>query len=170
MSVGLSCARLFRASRLVVDTGLHEFEMSRPEAIDYFFFNSLEVLPFIESEVDRYITWPGQAVGYLIGALKLESERMRAEVALGALFNVREWHDVMIRYLAPIELLITQLTDFYIREKEAGTFAQVWPPIIPQPRKSPLLNVTTLPTLLMQTLNPDRPLLNTPLRIQTFPA
>ncbi|MGE0009471.1 MAG: DUF885 family protein [Candidatus Babeliales bacterium] len=163
-------ARLFRAARLVVDTGLHEFEMSRPEAIDYFFFNSLEVVPFIESEVDRYITWPGQAVGYLIGALDLENERMRAQTELGPLFNLREWHDVLIRYLAPVELLITQLTDFYISRKEAGTFALVWPPIIPQPRRSPLLNITTLPALNIKGVNIDKLLSQHPLRLFTYPA
>lgn len=163
-------ARLFRAGRLVVDTGLHEFEMSRPEAVDYFFLNSLEEEPLIQSEVDRYITWPGQAVGYLVGALALERERARAETVLGQIFNLREWHDVMIRYLAPVGLLITQLTDFYIERKEAGTFAQVWPPIIPQPRRSPLLNVTTLPT---KTPNFDSLTVQpatTTVRMHTFPA
>lgn len=162
-------ARLFRANRLVVDTGLHAFEMSRPEAVDYMLFNSLEDEPLIQSEVDRYITWPGQAVGYLVGALALDRERMRAEIALGTSFNLQEWHDVLIRYLAPVELLITELTDFYIEGKSAGTFNQVWPPIIPQPRRSPLLNVTTLPTL--KAIAQDKlHTVATTARMLTFPA
>lgn len=136
-------ARLFRACRLVVDSSLHAFEMSRPEAVDFLFFNSVELEPFIESEVDRYITWPGQAVGYLVGALALERERAQAEAALGASFNLAQWHDVMIRYLAPVEQLITQLNDFYIERTLNGTFNEVWPPIVTQPRRSPLLNITT---------------------------
>ena len=87
---------MWRACRLVVDTGIHAFGWSRERAIDYMAQNSALALHNIEAEVDRYITWPGQALAYKNGELKLRELRARAEAALGPRFEVRAFHDLVL--------------------------------------------------------------------------
>lgn len=88
----------WRAARLVVDTGLHAFGWSRRQAIDYLAANIS--LPLVEatSEVDRYISWPGQALSYYVGYLKIRELRQRAEAALGESFDLRAFHDELLRH------------------------------------------------------------------------
>ena len=94
--IGMLSADSMRASRLVVDTGLHALGWSRQEAIDYFAANSPMTLALIEAEVDRYIGMPGQACGYMIG--RLEILRMRAEAveAMGDAFDIKGFHDTVL--------------------------------------------------------------------------
>ena len=89
-------AQAFRAARLVVDTGLHAFGWTRQQAIDFMVERTGQSLPFVTSEVDRYYSWPGQALAYMIGELKIIELRDRAKAALGARFDIRKFHGVVL--------------------------------------------------------------------------
>jgi uncharacterized protein (DUF885 family) len=87
---------MWRACRLVVDTGMHALNWTRQQAIDFMAANTSSTLLNIQNEVDRYIAWPGQALAYKIGELKIRQLRDRAEKELGLKFNIREFHDVIL--------------------------------------------------------------------------
>ena len=87
---------MWRAIRLVVDTGIHSFGWSRQDAIDYFKMNSGKSENDITVEVDRYIAWPGQALAYKIGELKIKELRNRSETTLKDKFDIRAFHDVVL--------------------------------------------------------------------------
>jgi uncharacterized protein (DUF885 family) len=87
---------MWRACRLVVDTGMHYLGWSRQQAIDFMAANSALTILNITNEVDRYISWPGQAIAYKTGELKIRELRARAEDRLGGKFDVREFHDVVL--------------------------------------------------------------------------
>jgi uncharacterized protein (DUF885 family) len=100
----------FRAARLVIDTGLHAMGWSRAQAIDYFKTHApAESL----AEIDRYIAWPGQALAYKMGELKITELRQLAEQKLGRRFDIREFHEVVLRNGAlPLELLEEQVRGY----------------------------------------------------------
>lgn len=88
---------MWRACRLVVDPGMHYFGWTRQRAFDFMAENTALSLHEVGTEIDRYIGWPGQAVSYKMGELKIKELRERAEVELGDLFNIRDFHDVILR-------------------------------------------------------------------------
>jgi len=87
---------MWRACRLVVDTGLHAKGWTRGRAIDYLASHTALSLHEITTETDRYISWPGQALGYKMGELKIRELRERAENVFGQDFDVRTFHDVIL--------------------------------------------------------------------------
>lgn len=93
---GMLGYQIWRASRLVVDTGIHSKGWSRAQAIKYFQDNTALPEHEIETEIDRYITWPGQATSYYLGELAIREARARAEAKLGLRFNIRAFHDAVL--------------------------------------------------------------------------
>ena len=92
--------------RLVVDTGMHHFGWSREQAIDYFKAHAGKTEADIVNEIDRYIGWPGQALAYKIGQMKMLELRGEAETALGEDFDIRSFHDHMLGAGAlPLDIL-----------------------------------------------------------------
>lgn len=103
----------WRAARLVVDTGIHALGWSRERAIDYLAANTTLPLHEVTTEVDRYISWPGQALCYYLGFMKIRELRARAEEKLGAQFDVRDFHDAVLANGAlSLPALEHQIDDF----------------------------------------------------------
>ena len=114
--IGSLQSELFRAARLVVDTGLHSKKWTREEAIIYMMDNAGEVRSESESEIERYIVWPGQATSYMIGRIKIMELRERARAELGNRFNIKDFHSVVLMNgILPLTVL-EALVDQYIKE------------------------------------------------------
>ena len=104
---------MWRACRLVVDTGLHAMGWSRQRAIDYMAERTALSRHEITTEVDRYISWPGQALAYKMGELKIRELRARAEKQLGTRFDVRAFHDAVLEHgSVPLDVLERQIDEF----------------------------------------------------------
>jgi uncharacterized protein (DUF885 family) len=109
---------MWRAIRLVIDTGMHSMGWSRQQAIDYFLANASKNEHDITVEVDRYIVWPGQALAYKIGQLKLKELRAYATQELGPKFDVRQFHDqVLDNGALPLDLLEKRIRDWVAAQK-----------------------------------------------------
>src|SRR5205814_8164199 len=112
-------AELFRAVRLVVDTGIHAKRWTREQAIAYMREKTGMGEKEVKSEIERYIVAPGQACAYKVGMLKIQELRARAEKELGQKFDQREFHETVLKNGAlPLEILEEQVTD-YIQRKRA---------------------------------------------------
>jgi uncharacterized protein (DUF885 family) len=110
--------QMWRAVRLVVDTGMHAFGWTRERSIEFFRENSAKTEQDIVVEIDRYIAWPGQALGYKIGELRIRQLRAKAEQALGSRFDVRAFHDTIhAEGAVPLGLLESRI-DAWIRARQ----------------------------------------------------
>jgi uncharacterized protein (DUF885 family) len=113
--------QLFRAARLVVDTGIHALGWSRRQAIDYLNANTANPPADNEVEVDRYIAQPGQALGYKIGQLRIQALRDKAQAVLGRRFDERRFHDTVLGNGAlPLSLLDQEAGRWLDSEAAAG--------------------------------------------------
>lgn len=109
---------MWRAIRLVVDTGIHGMGWSRQQAIDFFKVNSAKNEHDITVEIDRYITWPGQALAYKIGELKIKELRKKAKSELGDKFDIRTFHDTVLENGAvPLDVLENHVNEWIISVK-----------------------------------------------------
>jgi uncharacterized protein (DUF885 family) len=114
-------ADLLRAIRLVVDTGLHSKHWTRQQVVDYFHANSGIDEPTVQSETDRYIAWPAQALGYKIGQLKFIELRERAKRELGSKFDIRSFHDEVLGGGAlPLDLLEVRINAWLEQQQRAA--------------------------------------------------
>jgi uncharacterized protein (DUF885 family) len=112
---------IWRACRLVVDTGLHAKGWTREQAVSYLREHTALGAGFIEAEVDRYIGWPAQALGYKLGELRIRALREKAERALGERFELRDFHDVVLRGgPMPLDLLEREVDRWISARLSAG--------------------------------------------------
>jgi uncharacterized protein (DUF885 family) len=106
---------MWRAVRLVVDTGLHSMNWTRQQAIDFFLANAAKTEQDVIVEVDRYIVWPAQALGYKMGQLKIRELRTSAERRLGSAFDVRRFHDLVLAQGAvPLDVLEKRVNEWAV--------------------------------------------------------
>jgi uncharacterized protein (DUF885 family) len=113
---------MWRAVRLVVDTGMHYKHWTRQQAIDYFMENAAKTEQDVVNEIDRYIYWPGQALSYKLGELKIKELRARATKELGPNFNVKEFHEVVLGSGAiPLDMLEKNVNAWIARKQAAPT-------------------------------------------------
>ena len=109
---------MWRAARLVIDTGLHRYGWSRQRAIDYLASHTALSQHEVETEVDRYISWPGQALAYKLGELTIRRLRAEAERELGPRFDQKAFHDTILGMGAvPLSVLEEQMREFIRRER-----------------------------------------------------
>ncbi|MET4663525.1 DUF885 domain-containing protein [Sphingomonas sp. PvP056] len=110
---GMLSLQVWRAIRLVLDTGIHSKRWTREQAIAYFKANSSVSDKDIAREVDRYFNWPGQATSYMVGQLKITELRQRAEKALGSRFDIRDFHEAVLSQGAlPLDVLDEQVNRY----------------------------------------------------------
>jgi uncharacterized protein (DUF885 family) len=117
--IGRTTMELWRACRLVVDTGIHVMGWSRKQAVDYFLANTALTRDNIVREIDRYFVYPGQACAYQIGKNKILELREQAKKALGARFDIHAYHDTVLENGAlPLPVLETIVAD-WVRSRAA---------------------------------------------------
>jgi uncharacterized protein (DUF885 family) len=113
-NIGRLTGELFRAVRLVVDTGIHHRRWTREEAIDYMRANTGMAESDVIAEIERYIVMPGQATAYKVGMMKILELRQKAKDSLGERFDLRDFHDVVLKNGAvPLDIL-ERIVDDYI--------------------------------------------------------
>ncbi|XP_025079634.1 uncharacterized protein LOC112555444 [Pomacea canaliculata] len=129
---GRYCSEIFRACRLVVDSGIHAFGWDRDRAISFLSNYSDFPASQIEAEVDRYITWPGQACAYKVGEIKIKEMRQRAEEQLGRRFDPKEFHHEILKVgYVPLDILDEVITEWIESKKD--------PPQIEEPADDTLV-------------------------------
>ncbi len=110
---------MWRACRLVVDTGIHAKGWTRQQVVDFMASNTALSLHEINTETDRYISWPGQALSYKIGELKIRELRTKAEAALGPKFDIREFHEVILNQGTVTLSVLENRIDAYISKQSS---------------------------------------------------
>ena len=112
---------MWRAARLVIDTGIHHLGWTRAQAIEYLAGHTALSQHEVETEVDRYISWPGQALSYKLGELKILQLRQLAEKELGAKFDIRKFHDAVLAIgSVPLPVLEDHIKAFIAEQKQTG--------------------------------------------------
>ncbi|MCW9015354.1 MAG: DUF885 domain-containing protein, partial [Kangiellaceae bacterium] len=120
-NIGRLQAELFRAVRLVVDTGIHSKRWTREQAIEYMMANTGMAESDVQSEIERYIVMPGQACAYKVGMMKILELRAKVKDELGSAFSLAEFHDVILKNGAvPLDVL-AELVDDYIADKKLSS-------------------------------------------------
>jgi uncharacterized protein (DUF885 family) len=108
---------MWRACRLVIDTGIHAFGWTRQQAIDYLAGNTALALHNVETEVDRYISWPGQALSYKLGEYTIWQLRHKAEETLTSAFDLRDFHDFVLGLgSVPLDVLRDEF-DYWLEQQ-----------------------------------------------------
>jgi uncharacterized protein (DUF885 family) len=116
---GRLSSELFRAVRLVVDTGIHSKGWSRDQVVEFFRMSGAVDEPTIQSETDRYISWPAQALSYKLGQLKIRELRTRAQNELGSKFDIRTFHDEILNGGAlPLDMLEARTIQWMTQQKQ----------------------------------------------------
>ena len=116
---GMLSLQVWRAIRLVLDTGIHSKRWTREQSIAYFKANSSVSDTDVAREVDRYFNWPGQATSYMVGQLKIAELRKRAETELGPRFDIRDFHEAVLSEGAlPLDILEEQVTRYIAATKK----------------------------------------------------
>ena len=118
-NLGRLQAELFRSVRLVVDTGLHSKRWTREQAIDYMIINTGKPEAAVVTEIERYLVNPGQALAYKVGMIKILELRERAKTALGSKFDIREFHDEVVKNGAMPLAVLERIIDDYVARKNA---------------------------------------------------
>jgi uncharacterized protein (DUF885 family) len=108
---------MWRACRLVIDVGLHTKGWTREEAVKYLADHTALSLHEVNTEINRYISWPGQALAYKMGEIKIKEMRQKAEAALGTDFDVRAFHDMVLGNGTVTLLLLEKMTDRFIQQE-----------------------------------------------------
>ena len=104
---------MWRACRLVVDTGIHAKGWTREQVVDYMSSNTALSLHEVNTETDRYISWPGQALSYKMGELKIRELRQKAELELGSKFNIRDFHEIILEQgTVTLSIMETRVNDY----------------------------------------------------------
>ena len=119
---GMLSFQMWRAARLVVDTGVHHLGWTRAQAQTYLHDNTALADHDIETEVDRYISWPGQALSYYLGEKTIRDDRARAEKALGPKFSIRAFHDAILQLGSVPMSVVDARTDQFIAEGGKGPY------------------------------------------------
>jgi len=111
---------MWRAIRLVVDTGVHSKHWTRQQMVDYFHKYTAMDEPNVQTEVDRYIAWPAQALAYKLGQLEILKLRQQAKDAMGEKFDIRAFHDEVLDGGAlPLTVLDERVTEWVNTQKSA---------------------------------------------------
>jgi len=118
--LGYLDSELFRAVRLVVDTGIHQMKWTREQAIEYMEAHTASAHESVVSEIERYIVMPGQACAYKIGEIKMVALREKARQELGGKFDLRQFHDVVLKNGAVSLTILEELVDDYIAARKAA--------------------------------------------------
>ena len=156
---------IWRACRLVVDTGIHYFGWTRPQAIEFLRDNSAMSMHNIQAEVDRYITWPGQALAYKTGEMKIRELRAQAETELGENFDLRGFHDVVLGSGAvPLDILEANVSDWVQSKKEENRVS--WKPYSNESRAAALAEGKSVFVFVYSHLHPESPLLRARLDVE----